>query len=117
MRHMKFDFEALDRQIEHDWPVRVSVPLNGGKVEVQEFSIRFRLVSDEELEALGQGVEGAKASLRAVIVGFGKDETADLTEALLEKMLDRAYVRSALNTAYGEFALGIAAKNSRGLRG
>lgn len=117
MRHMKFNFESLDSEIEFDWPVRVSVPLDGGKVQEQTFSIRFRLASDEALEALGSGVEGAKASLRHVIVGFGKAEEAQLTEELLEKMLDRAYVRSALNTAYGEFALGIAAKNSRGLRG
>lgn len=108
---MKFDFEALDHQIEADWPVKVSVPQDGGKVKVQEFSIRFRLLPDEELESLGNGVEAAKASLRLVIVGFGKGQDGELTEPLLEKMLSRAYVRSGLNTAYGEFALGIAPKN------
>jgi hypothetical protein len=109
---MKFDFGSLDSAFEADWPVTVQVPLDGGKSEEQTFQVRFRLVDDEELAQLGDGVEAQKKALRKVVVGFGKGEAETFSAETLEKMLARAYVRSGLNRAYGQFVLGIPAKNS-----
>jgi len=109
---MKFDFGSLAKPFEADWPVTVSVPQPGGRVQEQILKMRFRLVPEAELEAMGEGVEPAKTALRRVIVGFGQGETEAFTPELLELLLDRPYVRLALNKGYGEFALGIAAKNS-----
>lgn len=110
---MKFDFASLqEKAFENDWPVNVQVPQEGGKTQEQTFMVRFRFVPEEELQALGDGVEGAKASLREVVAGFGKGEEEEFSEELFELMLTRPYVRLALNKAYGEFVLGVAAKNS-----
>lgn len=109
---MKFDFAALDAAIEADWPVTIPVPQDGGKVTEQTLSVRFRMVDEAELTALGEGLEGSKASLRAVVVGFGKGEDTPFSAELFEKMLAKPYVRLALNNAYRDFALGqVAAKN------
>jgi hypothetical protein len=108
---MKFDFGSLDRDIEADWPVRVSVPQDGGKAQEEVFLVRFRVTSDADLISLGMGVEAAKKSLRKCIVGLAQSEGRELTDELLTKMLDRAYIRTALVTAYSEFSLGIEAKN------
>lgn len=109
---MKFDFAALDSAIEADWPVTVPVPQDGGTVINQTLTVRFKMVSETDLAAMGDGIEGSKASLRAVIIGFGKGEDTPFSPELLDKMLAQPYVRLALNNAYRDFALGqVAAKN------
>lgn len=109
---MKFDYGSLDAPFEADWPVTVQVPQDGGESQEQKLVVRFRLVDDAELEALGEGVAAQKAALRQVVVGFGKSEEQAFSAELLERMLARAYVRNGLNKAYGQFVLGIPAKNS-----
>lgn len=113
---LEFDFDALDTQIEADWPVEVSVPKDGGKTEIQKLNVRYRLLSDAELEAVNApGKDSAREAMRLAIVGFGKDTKREFTPAALEKMLSKGYVRLALNRAYGGFSMGIPAKNSEAL--
>jgi hypothetical protein len=109
---MKFDFATLASEIEADWPVTVGVPLDGGKADEQTFTVRFRLVGEQELLDFGEGLDQSKAALRRVIVGLGRSEGKELTPELLEQLLAAPYVRVALNKAYGQFALGMPAKNS-----
>lgn len=109
---MKFDFASLDAPYEADWPVNIPVPQDGGKIQKQKVILRFRTVPDGDLIEMGQGAEAAKAGLRAVVVGFGKAEEQTFSPALLDLMLERAYVRLALIAAYGEFALGQAAEKN-----
>lgn len=111
MRHMKFDFERLEHEIEADWPVRCNVPQDGGKVQEEIFQVRFRLHPDTELVHMGLGLTAQKESLRKCVVGFGKEETQVFTPELFDRMLNQAFIRYALISAYGDFALGIAAKN------
>ena len=108
---MKFDFGSLEKDIEADWPVRVQVPQDDGKVLEQTLSLRFRLHGDAELVSLGMGLEAVKAALRKCVVGFGRSEEQAFTPELFDQMMNRAYVRTAIVQAYGEFALGIPAKN------
>ena len=104
---MKFNFAALDAPIEADWPVTIKVPQDGGKTLEQYLTVRFRMGSEVELAKLGDGVEGSIASIRAVVVGFGKNEETPFTPELLEKMLAAPYVRLGLLNGYREFALGL----------
>ncbi|MDZ4374764.1 MAG: hypothetical protein U1C74_25575 [Phenylobacterium sp.] len=108
---MDFKFATLDSAIEADWPVTINVPQDGGKVSAQKLMVRFRLVDEEELTKNGDGLEGSKATLRQVVVGFGKSVTEPWSAELFEKMLAQPYVRLGLNNAYRDFAVGIAAKN------
>lgn len=109
---MKFDFAKLKSELECDWPVKVSVPLDGGETETQEFMARFRLVDDEELVKNGQGLRATKEALRKVFVGFGKGVEEEWSDEIREALLAKSYVRVALSVAYYNFASGIAAKNS-----
>ncbi len=111
MRHMKFDFATLGTAIEADWPVKIPVPQDGGTVVVQDLTVRFRMVPEDELNLLGDGAAGNKASLRAVVIGFGKGVDEPFTAELFDQMLLKPYVRLALSNAYRDFCLGAPAKN------
>jgi len=109
---MKFDFAALDAAIEADWPVTINVPQEGGEVQQQKLTVRFRMVDEVEMQKLGDGLNGNKASLRACVIGFGKGEETPFSAELFDKMLTKPYVRLALSNAYREFCLGqVAEKN------
>ena len=109
---MKFDFGSLEREFEADWPVRVAVSQDGGKVAHHEFTVRFRLIPEQELIDFGEGLEQTRAGLDRVIVGFGKRETETWSPEMLDRMCERPAVRVALIKAYAEFVLGAPAKNS-----
>ncbi len=108
---MKFDFGSLEREFEAEWPVRVAVSQDGGKVQHHELTVRFRLVSEQELLDFGEGLQETRAALERVIVGLGKRETETWSPELLDQMVARTAVRVALIKAYGEFVLGAPAKN------
>lgn len=112
MRDMKFDFGSLGQPFEADWPVFIPVPQSGGGIDRQKLVVRFRMADDEILVAMGTGIPAAKEGLRTVVVGFGKGESETFSPELLELMLDRAYVRTTLIQAYGQFALGQAAEKN-----
>lgn len=108
---MDFDFGSMDQPFEADWPVDVSVPVEGGRVSKQRLTVRYRLIPDAELAELGDGLDGQKTALRRVVVGFSGRDAPAFSEQLLEAMLDRAYVRNALTLGYAQFATGSPAKN------
>lgn len=107
----KFDFGSLDRPFEADWPVKVNVPQDGGTVAEETFTVRFRVLTDDEMTAVEKHKEPSKELIRQAAIGFAQDAGAEFSPALLEQMLSRGFVRLALNRAYGEFAMGSAAKN------
>lgn len=107
----KFDFGSVGRPFEADWPVKVSVPQDGGGVSEETFTARFRLLDDAEMATVEAHKEPAKELIRKALVGFGKDAGAEFSPELLEQMLARGFVRIAFNRAYGEFSMGVAAKN------
>lgn len=107
----KFDFKTLGSPIEADWPVKISVPQDGGTVEIQELDVRFRLLTEEQIKALDAKDNAIKNALREAIIGFGKSETTPFTPQLLEELLAAPYAVRGLNQGYGEFSIGIAVKN------
>ena len=106
---MKFDFGSLERPFEAVWPVTVDVPVDGGKVEKQEFSVKFRMLTDDEVKVTDEQPVPGKALLRIAVVGL--DGEVEFTPELLEKLISWPYVRLAMQNAYRQFAVGIAAKN------
>jgi len=107
----KFNFKTLGSPIEADWPVKIPVPQDGGTVEIQELDVRFVLLTAEQIKALDAKDDAIKNALRAAITGFGKTEPTKFTPELLEQLLAMPFVLRALNLAYGEFSIGVAAKN------
>lgn len=108
----QFDFSSLDGPFEADWPVDVSVPQDGGAVKTERFMARFRLISADELKAMIAADDFEMDMLpKRYFVGFGLGETQIFSEALRESMIQRPYIKAALEKAYQAFAMGIAAKN------
>lgn len=108
---VKFDFASLDNPFEADWPVRVPVPMDDGKVEEQVFSARFRLLRGPEQEAAVKEDKDGNELLRRFFVGFGKTEARQLTPELFLQMVTTPYVRNALLGAWTKFCAGIPEKN------
>ncbi|MFD3263330.1 hypothetical protein [Phenylobacterium ferrooxidans] len=113
---VKFDFKRLGQPFEADWPVRVNVPQDGGGVQAEDFTARFRLLTKDDFEAITQGeapglLKGdpdGYNTWRMCLVGL-KDE--HLTAELKEGLLSAPYVRQAIIAAYQQFSQGIAVKN------
>lgn len=110
----KFDFKTLDTGFAADWPVKVGVPADGGLVEVQTFTARFRTATKaegEELANIADYVARLKALVRLGFVALGKGEDETLTDEMFEKMWAAQNVRSGLIAAYTEFQTAAPAKN------
>lgn len=105
---VKFDFKSLGEPFEANWPVRPSVPLDGGEVEVREFMARFRLLGASDFEDINKTDKDGWETHRRFLVGLVGEE---LTPELKEQLINTQYVREALMAAYRQFASGIAVKN------
>ena len=114
---IKFDFGAMERRVEADWPVIVPVPQDGGKLQEQTLQVRFQLLDESEEKEIDAGEDAGRERIRRAVLGFAGSEQAEFTPELLEAMLNRPYVRLALNKAYAEFSVGVAPKNSLRSRG
>ncbi len=102
---LKFDLKTLERPFEANWPVKVQVPQDGGGVEEQEFTARFRTLTPAERDVTaGRHLEQLKLALMQV---EGDDVTADMFELLI----GRGYVLTALLKARTGFEIGSPAKN------
>ncbi len=110
----KFDFKTLETGFAADWPVRVKVPQDGGKIEIQTFEARFVTKTKDEFAALiaeATEKDDENLLLRTVFVGLGKSEMEEFTTELRDLMIGTQSVREALTAAYREFSGGIEAKN------
>jgi hypothetical protein len=106
---LKFDFGSLERPFEALWPVIVSVPQDGGGVREEEFTVKFRLLSKEEVkETDADRTDPGAALIRKAVIDV---EGAEFTPELLEGLLGRGWTSLALQKAYAQFAMGIAEKN------
>ncbi|WP_333896283.1 hypothetical protein [Brevundimonas aurantiaca] len=106
---LKFDFKTLEQPFEADWPVIVPVPQDGGGVQDQEMTVRFRTLTPEEIETVDKDkIDPGAAKLRLAIVDV-RGET--FSAELVEKLLARGYVYMALLKAHAKFVLGQPAKN------
>lgn len=109
---VKFDFKGLGEVFEANWPVSISVPLDGGEVEVQTFTARFRLLDQATAEALMTN-EDPDGYITSFFVDLPAEDLPDgmTFEAVRSLMLHRPYIRIGLIHAYSGFQAGIAVKN------
>lgn len=108
----KYDFKTLKTGFAADWPVKVKMPADGGKMEVQEFMARFRSLTREEMEGITE-TEYFPRTYEILKLGFSlaKSEGETLTPDMLADMWATANVQLAVMEAYGEFQRGAPAKN------
>jgi hypothetical protein len=104
------------------WPVEVHVPRDGGGTTKHTFYAYFVVRSQAEIDALV--AEGDAEFFAGVIGGPGWEGVSDehgqelsFSPQALEQLVAVPYVKSALSTAYWQFVLGAARKNSRLPRG
>ena len=101
------------------WPVKVQVPLDGGGSETQDFEARFKLLGQDEYQAIYREhgpLAADKPLLRKVVVDWRGIAGADgdplsHDEEALEALIDITCVRLALARAYVEAENGGPAKN------
>ncbi len=103
-----------ERRIE--WPVLVSVPQPGGKVREHEVQVEFEDIPQTEVDALYSGGGVDTDLMKRVVKGWRpgqfKDEAdADIvfSDESLAMLLEIAYVRTALVTAWLQLHNGKAA--------
>jgi hypothetical protein len=113
---VKFDFSSLETGYEALWPVKASVPQDGGGFQEQTFVARLRHVTVDEINnamtaAQADGTFGITTVPSLYFVGLGPDEKATWSPQLRDKMLSIRWVREALDRAYKNFASGGAEKN------
>ncbi|QSX32456.1 hypothetical protein JYB87_11830 [Shewanella avicenniae] len=109
-------FKLVDRITGLCWPVTVRVPVNGGKVEEQEFTAVFNLLSQDEYE---QALQSAKDDAEFISKfmtnweGLVDDQGKEVkfTVAKLRKACGYPFFRQAIIKAYNEAVQGAAAKN------
>jgi hypothetical protein len=98
------------------WPVVVSSPKDGGGVSTNEILVDFALLPQDELdtviEASRDGDGGGDANvLRRVVKSVSGIEDADgkaidYSDDLLNRLLKRPNIRSAMMTAYFDAVIG-----------
>lgn len=102
------------------WPVLVSTPKDGGSVTTHEILVDYSLLPQDEMDSLleaSRDVEGTSDEyvLRRVVKNVSgiEDEAGnpiEYSEALLNRMVKRPNIRSAMMSAYFEAAVGKKAK-------
>lgn len=61
-------FQLVKERIVRHWPITISVPVDGGKVETHDVTLDFRLVDTTEFRALSQ--QGDDKLFAEVVLGW-----------------------------------------------
>ena len=101
------------------WPVKVDIPVSGGKFEAQTFDAQFKLVSQARLNELLDLAKDDKMTpkdlLKEVVTGWrGVDSGSGelpFSEGALNQLLDSPCVAPALVDAFFESRRGAKRKN------
>ena len=114
---------VLKKDHEYDWPVTIQVPIDGGKFDARQITVRFRVMPADDVDKMLGGesllppsAEQVKAFLRGVIVGWSEVAVegggeAPFNDETLGQLIDLPFARNALFAAYGESVRGRLEKN------
>lgn len=115
-----FKLDDNEEIIIKNWPVIINIPQDGGTTRAHQINADFLLLPqdkyNEQLEISRDSDSGADTEmLRRVVkrldgVADADGKPLDYTPDLLDKMLKKAFVRSALFDAYNEANSGKKAK-------
>ncbi len=98
------------------WPVKVSVPQDGGTFITQKFTGIIKLLDSEEFDRATEADDKDAALCKAALVGWEGVQNDDGTEAafspeLMEALCKVPYFRRPVIAAYSEAVQGGAIKN------
>lgn len=116
-----FKLEDNDETVIKNWPVIISIPQDGGMVQKHEVSVDFLLLPQDQLTELMEASresEGGSVDadiLRRVVkrvtgVADADGKALDYTPELLERLIKKAFVRTAMVSTYFEASCGKKAK-------
>lgn len=116
-----FKLDDNEEIIIRNWPVVITVPQDGGAVQKNEITADFLLLPQDQLDELLAASRDGDVSnadpdlLRRVVqrlggIGDAGGTAIDYTPDLLERMIKKPFVRSALVTSYFEASAGKKAK-------
>lgn len=106
-----------DGLFEADWGVQVYVPVDGGRHQIQKFTARFKVLSQEELKGITGDSDFDDEMLNKILIGWGEDLVDDAGQPLpfneenKKAVLDIPFVRLAIIRAYGEAVANARRKN------
>lgn len=98
------------------WPVRVRVPVDGGRYEDQVFDATFVLVDERRVRELTDADPSGRTLLEVAVADWAGVVEADkrpvpYTTSALSAMIGIPFVRAALLEAYRDSITGAARKN------
>lgn len=100
------------------WPVTIRVPLDGGKFNDVEVSIRYKRFTSTEQAALIAECKNTGELLKKVIVGWDAEEfgnpdgsSIEFNEQNLESLIDVDYICRALRYGFFNASAGVLEKN------
>lgn len=101
------------------WPVKVNLPTDGGKIDVQTFDAEFRRVPQTRLQEMQDQVEKGelrdKEVVAEVLAGWRgvTDESGDVpfTPGTLDRLLDVPTVAASIVFAFADAHAGLKRKN------
>jgi len=115
-----FKLDDNEETIIRNWPVIINVPQDGGATQKQEITADFLLLPQDQLDELASASRDGEGSidadiLRRVVKRLGgvadaEGKALDYTSELLERVIKKTYVRSALVSTYFEVSAGRKAK-------
>jgi len=105
---------VLKKTASYKWPVKVEVPVDGGKFETETFDAVFKRMSRSAfMDLLDKGedalVDQILEGWEGVMDESGKE--MPFTQKNKKEMLDDPYVIRALITAYADSVAGVLVKN------
>ena len=102
------------------WPVKITVPIDGGKYTTSTFDVEFDRISQSEVEKLATSIQNEEQTaiqiVKNIVIGWPDGSVTDGTDNIpfsdsaLDELLDVPGVASAVITAFLEAYNGQAAK-------
>lgn len=98
------------------WPVRVQMPVDGGRFEESTFDAQFKRLNLDEIKALENTDETGEAQCKALLVGWkgvvdDSGEEVPFSEHARNQLLQWPTVRAALLHAWRDSVAGARRKN------
>ena len=109
-------FKVVEQLPDTKWPVAVSQPIDGGKVEQHEFTAVFKPMSQRDYDQAIKKGESDAQFIRSFLVGWEGLQDEDGNDIpfkpdFIDELMQFPFVRTGIIRAYQQMVSGIAAKN------
>lgn len=109
-------FKLVKQLKKVEWPVRVNVPVDGGKTEEKEFTGIFKLLPQAEYDANAKTKKSDADFISEILVGWkglldDDDKEIEFSPDVIRQLCEYPFTRIAIFKAYNEVVTGIEVKN------